>query len=175
MGGSSKWVALVDWSIIDMTLEIESAEKVKLYARACLWGVEKSGKTHTALMLATALAGEGGKVAVIGQRYGLVRHGGAVAVSLPEYIQGFRGYRYRWWDYDQERPFPQWQDQSARLVVPDETTLRARNIPETPPHGLEHAYDLTQAIARAEAAKQPQERPVFGDGLWITRAKKKSK
>lgn len=48
-------------------------------------------------------------------RYGLVRHDGAVAVSIPEFIQGFRGFRYRWWDYDQEQPFPDWQNPEAAL------------------------------------------------------------
>jgi hypothetical protein len=41
--------------------------------------------------------------------YALVRGGGAVAVTIDESIVGFRGYRYRWWKYEQERPFPDWQ------------------------------------------------------------------
>ena len=41
--------------------------------------------------------------------YGLIRKGGAVAVTIDEFIKGFRGFRYRWWSYDQERPFPDWQ------------------------------------------------------------------
>ncbi len=47
-------------------------------------------------------------------RYGLVRHGGAVAVTIPEYIQGFRGFRYRWWNRDLEIPFPDWQNPDAK-------------------------------------------------------------
>ena len=43
-------------------------------------------------------------------RYGLVRYGGAVAVTTPEYIRGFRGFRYRWWPISAERPFPDWQN-----------------------------------------------------------------
>lgn len=43
-------------------------------------------------------------------RYSLVRHGGAVAVTIPEYIRGFRGFRYRWWDLAYERPFPEWMN-----------------------------------------------------------------
>jgi hypothetical protein len=42
-------------------------------------------------------------------RYGLIRGGGAVAVTIDEPIRGFQGWRYRWWRYDQERPFPNWQ------------------------------------------------------------------
>lgn len=45
--------------------------------------------------------------------FSLVRGGGAVAVTIPEYIQGFRGWRYRWWGYPQELPFPSWQNPSA--------------------------------------------------------------
>lgn len=41
--------------------------------------------------------------------YALVRHGGAVAVTVDEPIIGFRGFRYRWWEYEAERPFPDWQ------------------------------------------------------------------
>jgi hypothetical protein len=46
-------------------------------------------------------------------RYSLVRHGGAVAVTIPEFVQGFRGWRYRWWDPSIEIPFPNWQDEWA--------------------------------------------------------------
>jgi len=45
----------------------------------------------------------------IGGGYALVRHGGAVAVTIDEPIRGFRGFRYRWWKYEQERPFPDWK------------------------------------------------------------------
>lgn len=43
--------------------------------------------------------------------YSLVRHGGAVAVTIPQTIKGFRGFRYRWWNYDDELPFPNWQEE----------------------------------------------------------------
>lgn len=51
-----------------------------------------------------------------GLHYGLVRHGGAVAVSIPGYIRGFRGFRYRWWPYALEQPFPDWQNPNATLL-----------------------------------------------------------
>lgn len=38
----------------------------------------------------------------------LVREGGAIAVTIPESIRGFQGARYRWWDRDDERTFPEW-------------------------------------------------------------------
>ncbi|KKM78555.1 hypothetical protein LCGC14_1358770 [marine sediment metagenome] len=38
----------------------------------------------------------------------LVRGGGAVAVTISDRIQSFRGWRYRWWHTDEERPFPSW-------------------------------------------------------------------
>jgi len=48
-----------------------------------------------------------------GGHFGLVRHGDAVAVTIPEYIRGFRGWRYRWWEYEVEAPFPDWQNAEA--------------------------------------------------------------
>lgn len=43
-------------------------------------------------------------------QYALVRGGGAVAVTIDEPIRGFQGFRYRWWRYDDERPFPNWKE-----------------------------------------------------------------
>ena len=39
----------------------------------------------------------------------LVRGGGAVAVTIDKPIVGFRGFRYRDWEYADERPFPGWR------------------------------------------------------------------
>lgn len=41
--------------------------------------------------------------------FALVRGGGAVAVTIPETIPSFRGFRYRWWPLELERPFPEWR------------------------------------------------------------------
>ena len=41
--------------------------------------------------------------------YALVRNGGAVAVTITEHIQGFRGPRQRWWRREDERSFPEWR------------------------------------------------------------------
>lgn len=40
------------------------------------------------------------------QQFGLIRGGGAVAISIPQEIPGFRGYRYRWWERSEEYPIP---------------------------------------------------------------------
>lgn len=40
----------------------------------------------------------------------LIRGGGAVAVTIPELIVGFRGMRRRWWDRECEVPFPDWRN-----------------------------------------------------------------
>lgn len=53
-----------------MKLVIKPSEKIRQFARVCLWGPPKAGKSHAALMLATALAGEHGKVGVISSEYG---------------------------------------------------------------------------------------------------------
>lgn len=37
------------------------------------------------------------------------RKGGAVPVTIPEIIPGFRGLRKRWWHRGAEVPFPDWQ------------------------------------------------------------------
>jgi hypothetical protein len=38
-----------------------------------------------------------------------IRRGGAVAVTVDQAIRGFRGWRYRWWERNAERAFPDWQ------------------------------------------------------------------
>jgi hypothetical protein len=38
-----------------------------------------------------------------------IRRGGAVAVTIPETIRGFRGWRYRFWDRASEVPFSDWR------------------------------------------------------------------
>lgn len=43
------------------------------------------------------------------QQVALVRRGDAVAVTIDEPITGFRGFRYRWWPRENERPFPDWR------------------------------------------------------------------
>lgn len=45
------------------------------------------------------------------------RRGGAVAVTIPEAIRGFRGWRYRWWDKMHEVPFPDWKTADVPLKV----------------------------------------------------------
>jgi hypothetical protein len=41
--------------------------------------------------------------------WALVRRGGARAVTIDEPIRGFQGWRYRWWNRDDEKPFPDWK------------------------------------------------------------------
>lgn len=48
-------------------------------------------------------------------RYALVRCGDAVAVTIPQQVKGFRGFRYRWWDREDEIPFPDWQNPNAQM------------------------------------------------------------
>lgn len=42
------------------------------------------------------------------ERACLVRSSGAVAVTIPESVKGFQGWRRRWWDRADEIPFPDW-------------------------------------------------------------------
>lgn len=41
--------------------------------------------------------------------FAFVRGGRAVAVTINEPIQGFRGWRKRWWERKDEIPFPEWR------------------------------------------------------------------
>lgn len=45
-----------------------------------------------------------------GRRGSFVRGGSAVAITVKQLIAGFRGWRYRWWDYKDEMPFPNWRE-----------------------------------------------------------------
>lgn len=51
-------------------------------------------------------------------RWSLVRGGGAVAVTIEEPIPGFRGFRYRWWRREVERPFPAWHGLDEAAFLP---------------------------------------------------------
>jgi hypothetical protein len=44
-----------------------------------------------------------------GHTCAIMRRGGAVACTLSESIPGFRGLRLRWWNRDEEMPFPDWK------------------------------------------------------------------
>lgn len=44
-----------------------------------------------------------------GWGWAIGRKGGAVAVTIPEPIVGFRGFRRRWWEHASEVPFPDWR------------------------------------------------------------------
>lgn len=46
---------------------------------------------------------------IAGERACVIRGGNAVAVTIDQPIRGFQGFRYRWWDREDEVPFPDWQ------------------------------------------------------------------
>ncbi len=80
-------------------------------------------------------------------RFSLVRHGGAVAVTVPWEIKGFRGWRYRDWERSQELPFPDWQDPEAcigwerpKKIV----TSRQRRSARAVPGGLWQGYQKNE-------------------------------
>lgn len=53
------------------------------------------------------------RVARIDGRWAIGRKGGAVAVTIPEEIPGFRGFRKRWWAREDEAPFPEWKTEGV--------------------------------------------------------------
>lgn len=46
--------------------------------------------------------------------FALVRRGAAVACTIDGAVRGFQGWRYRWWEYPDEFPFPGWQTEGVR-------------------------------------------------------------
>ncbi len=48
-------------------------------------------------------------IAPHGGGFVLIRGNGAVAVTIPEPIVGFMGWRYRWWEREIEVQFPNWK------------------------------------------------------------------
>lgn len=59
------------------------------------------------------LVGEEWECELRPDRHCLLRRGGAVAVTIPEKVRGFQGWRYRWWDRDDEVPFPNWMTEDV--------------------------------------------------------------
>jgi hypothetical protein len=49
------------------------------------------------------------RLEVDGNRLVFGREGGAEALTIDEPIVGFRGWRYRWWERKDEKPFPEWK------------------------------------------------------------------
>lgn len=49
------------------------------------------------------------RLATTERGYALCRKGGAVAVTIPQAIPGFRGWRTPWWKREDEVPFPRWR------------------------------------------------------------------
>lgn len=58
-------------------------------------------------------------------QFSLVRGGGAVACTIAEPIRGFRGWRYRFWDYADEVPFPEWREVDGAVLATDGLPLFA--------------------------------------------------
>ena len=56
----------------------------------------------------------------------IVRRGGAVAVTIDETIVGFRGWRQRWWQREDEKPFPDWMTAG----VPDNQVAEIEEVAE---------------------------------------------
>lgn len=96
-------------------------------------------------------------------RFSLVRHAGAVAVTVPWEIKGFRGWRYRDWSYSDEIPFPDWKDPEACIGW-----MRPPKKQEKP-HTRQEQYKASEAWVRWEEAKahEPVVTSASLDGLWM--------
>ena len=77
-------------------------------------------------------------------RIGFGRKGGALAVTIPEEIRGFRGWRVRWWDRSAEVLFPDWKTAGVgilagcglKLEVPG-STFKVRKSQSSPRGGAD--------------------------------------
>lgn len=63
------------------------------------------------------------RLARSGDRWVICRRAGAEAVTIPETVKGFRGWRRRWWKREDEVAFPDWKtrgvpEKQQRLLEP---------------------------------------------------------
>ena len=108
--------------------------------------------------------------------YAIGRMGGAVAVTIPERIVGFRGWRVRWWPQESETPYPNWQHDNVApewyrkhaMELLDEfyTPSEAKVWMRTPQQllNMEAPVDL---IARGEGAKVLVPLYQLVDGVYV--------
>lgn len=71
-----------------------------------------------------------------GNRFALVRRGGAVACTVEETINGFRGWQARWWNQSDELPFPDWRTRGVSAANREERealAVFARKFPSPIP------------------------------------------
>jgi hypothetical protein len=54
-------------------------------------------------------------IKLLAGQYSICRQGGAVAVTIPETIRGFQGFRRRWWNIEDEIPFEAWKTEGVSL------------------------------------------------------------
>lgn len=104
------------------------------------------------------------------QRYPLAlgRRGGAVAVTIPEPIVGFRGWRYRWWERAAEVPFPRWRTEGvprSRDPLLVELDARAEDGGEgtTVAQVLADFEAARCRVAPLAAMEREGERPIHGE------------
>ncbi len=68
------------------------------------------------------------RIARTDQGFALCRKGGAVAVTIPEAIPGFRGWRAPWWKREDEVPFPRWKTEGVVAKTKVEQGILARRL-----------------------------------------------
>lgn len=97
-----------------------------------------------------------------GRGYAIGRKGGAVAITIPERIVGFRGWRLRSWEREAEVPFPGWKTDDVAPQWFSKHALELLDEFYTPaeakawlrlPQKLLGGESATALIGRAEGAK----------------------
>lgn len=66
--------------------------------------------------------------------WAICRRGAAEAVTIAQPIPGFRGWRRRWWNREQERPFSNWKTEGVvvKHIRADELSRGKRKVSKKP-------------------------------------------
>jgi hypothetical protein len=65
--------------------------------------------------------------------WAFVREGGAVAITIPQPVVGFRSWRSRWWDRSTEVPFPDWRTAGVVAANREQRAILAHLVSKYPP------------------------------------------
>lgn len=81
------------------------------------------------------------RLEVEGNRLSFGRKGGAVAVTIPESIRGFRGWRYRWWNRAIETSFEDWRTAGVRGQKRGKGERKGKGGPESEERSLDRVLE----------------------------------
>ena len=113
-----KWFGLDTWIAEgDAAGEPESGQEWDFYCGGALPDIDPGERVY--VVFNNAIRGYAPLVhlqEIDYRRFSFVRRGRAIAVTIPEVVRGFQGWRYRWWDTAIEQPFPDWKNPTAQPI-----------------------------------------------------------